>query len=118
MNGNEKLGHLGFKEEARGEMRLHLVFKSQRQWTDFKTNGDFMEAISNSSFDWDGYRMPRIVATENDSMNGVSMLLDIFLLILPKCLQMLELTGAQKLCEAIYKSRTRWTLQRRNHTFD
>lgn len=74
MNGNEKLSHLGFKEEARGRNAIASGFQGQRQWTDFKTNGDFMEAISNSSFDWDGYRMPRIVATENDSMNGVSML--------------------------------------------
>ena len=74
MYGNKKLNDLGFKEEARGRNAIASGFQGQRQWTDFKTNGDFMEAISNTSFDWNGMRMPRIVATENDSMNGVSML--------------------------------------------
>jgi len=37
-------------------------------------NGDFTEAILNSSFDWNGIRQPFIVATENDSLNGVAML--------------------------------------------
>ena len=31
-----------------------------------------MEAILNSSFDWNGIRAPYIVATENDSLNGAS----------------------------------------------
>ena len=79
MYGNEKLNKLGFKEEARGRNAIASGFQGQRQWTDFKTNGDFMEAISNTSFDWNGIRMPRIVATENDSMNGVSMLFGHFL---------------------------------------
>ncbi len=74
MYGNEKLNDLDFKEEARGRNAIASGFQGQRQWTDFKTNGDFMEAISNTSFDWNGMRMPRIVATENDSMNAVSML--------------------------------------------
>ena len=33
-----------------------------------------MEAILNSSFDWNGIREPFVVATENDSLNGASML--------------------------------------------
>lgn len=74
MYGNDRLSDLGFKEEARGRNAIASGFQGQRQWTDFKTNADFMEAISNTSFDWNGMRMPRIVATENDSMNGVSML--------------------------------------------
>ena len=49
-------------------------FQGQRQWTDHFPNGDFMEAILNSSFDWNGIRSPYIVATENDSLNGVVML--------------------------------------------
>src|SRR5690606_17685624 len=44
------------------------------QWTDFLPNGDFAEAILNSSFDWNGIRAPFMVATENDSLNGMSML--------------------------------------------
>jgi L-fucose isomerase len=34
-----------------------------------------MEAILNSSFDWNGIRAPYVFATENDSLNGASMLL-------------------------------------------
>jgi L-fucose/D-arabinose isomerase len=49
-------------------------FQGQRQWTDHMPNGDFTEAILNSSFDWNGTRQPFIVATENDSLNGVAML--------------------------------------------
>jgi L-fucose isomerase len=49
-------------------------FQGQRQWTDFLPNGDFPEAILNSSFDWNGIRAPYMVATENDSLNGISML--------------------------------------------
>ena len=33
-----------------------------------------MEAILNSSFDWNGIRAPYMVATENDSLNGATML--------------------------------------------
>ena len=74
MYGNDKLDELGFKEEARGHNAILSGFQGQRHWTDFEANGDFMEAISNSSFDWSGIRMPRLMATENDSLNGVPML--------------------------------------------
>lgn len=55
-------------------MALLAGFQGQRQWTDFYPNGDFTEAILNSSFDWNGIRAPYILATENDALNGVSML--------------------------------------------
>jgi L-fucose isomerase len=74
MLGNAKLGELGFGEEALGHNTILAGFQGQRQWTDFLPNGDFMEAILNSSFDWDGPRAPYVVATENDSLNGASML--------------------------------------------
>lgn len=74
MTGNEKLRAMGFGEEALGHHALVSGFQGQRQWTDFKPNGDFSEAILNSSFDWNGIRAPFTVATENDSLNGVSML--------------------------------------------
>jgi len=74
MHGNCKLDEMGFKEEARGHNAILAGFQGQRQWTDAYTNGDFLEAISNSSFDWNGTRMPRLLATENDSLNGVAML--------------------------------------------
>ncbi|GGD97899.1 L-fucose isomerase [Paenibacillus nasutitermitis] len=74
MIGNPKLAGLGFGEEAGGHNALVSGFQGQRQWTDHFPNGDFMEAILNSSFDWNGIRSPFMVATENDSLNGVNML--------------------------------------------
>jgi L-fucose isomerase len=75
MVGNPKLAEMGFGEEAVGRNALAGGFQGQRQWTDHWPNGDFMEAILNSSFDWNGPRAPHIVATENDTLNGVCMLL-------------------------------------------
>jgi len=74
MVGNPHLKKKGFGEEAFGHDALVSGFQGQRQWTDFLPNGDFSEAILNSSFDWNGIRAPYMVATENDAMNGVSML--------------------------------------------
>lgn len=74
MYGNDRLDEMGYKEEARGHNAILAGFQGQRHWTDAFANGDFMEAISNSSFDWNGIRMPRLIATENDSLNGVAML--------------------------------------------
>jgi L-fucose isomerase len=74
MVGNPRLATLGFREEAEGHNALAGGFQGQRQWTDHFPNGDFLEAILNTSFDWNGIRQPYIVATENDAMNGVSML--------------------------------------------
>jgi L-fucose isomerase len=74
MIGNSKLAELGFGEEALGHNAIFSGFQGQRQWTDHFPNGDFMEAILNSSFDWNGIREAFVVATENDSLNGVAML--------------------------------------------
>ncbi|RPI30488.1 MAG: L-fucose isomerase [Chloroflexota bacterium] len=74
MVGNPRLGDLGYGEEAMGHNALVGGFQGQRQWTDHFPNGDFMEAILNSSFDWNGIREAFTFATENDSLNGVSML--------------------------------------------
>ncbi len=74
MVGNPKLAEMGYGEEALGRNAIAAGFQGQRQWTDFMPNGDFMEAILNTSFDWNGIRQPYIVATENDALNGVSML--------------------------------------------
>ncbi|MBU0472841.1 MAG: L-fucose isomerase [Bacteroidetes bacterium] len=74
MVGNKKLEELGFGEEALGHNALASGFQGQRHWTDHYPNGDFSEAILNSSFDWNGIRQPYIVATENDSLNGASMI--------------------------------------------
>lgn len=74
MIGNPRLAELGFGEEALGHHALMSGFQGQRQWTDHFPNGDFMETILNSSFDWNGIRSPYIVATENDMLNAVVML--------------------------------------------
>ena len=74
MQGNPKLRALGFLEEALGHNAIAGGFQGQRQWTDFLPNGDFAEAISNSSFDWTGRREPMVVATENDACNATVML--------------------------------------------
>ena len=74
MTGNPKLAEAGFGEEALGRNAVMSGFQGQRMWTDFMPNGDFLEAILNSSFDWNGIREPYIVATENDGLNGVCMM--------------------------------------------
>ncbi len=74
MIGNKRLTELGFIEEAEGHNAIAAGFQGQRQWTDHFPNGDFMESILNSSFDWNGLREAFVFATENDSLNGSSML--------------------------------------------
>ena len=74
MQGNPELEKNGFKEEAIGHDAILAGFQGQRQWTDFLPNGDFSEALLNSSFDWNGIREAYVLATENDACNGVAML--------------------------------------------
>ena len=73
MNGNHNLPK-GCEEEAVGHSAIAAGFQGQRQWTDFYPNGDFAEAMLNTSFDWNGAREPYILATENDVLNGFGML--------------------------------------------
>ena len=74
MVGNDRLAELGYGEEAHGRNAICGGFQGQRQWTDFYPNGDFMEAILTTSFDWNGKRAPYQFATENDALNAVTML--------------------------------------------
>ena len=74
MVGNPDLRRKGLDEEALGHNAILAGFQGQRHWTDHMPNGDFLETILNSSFDWNGIRQPYLVATENDSLNGVAML--------------------------------------------
>jgi L-fucose isomerase len=74
MIGNPVLADLGFGEEALGHNAMAGGFQGQRQFTDHFPNGDFMETMLNSSFDWNGLREPFVFATENDSLNGAAML--------------------------------------------
>lgn len=74
MVGNPKLAEMGLGEQAQGHYAIAAGFQGQRQWTDHFPNGDFMEAVLNTSFDWNGKRAPYILATENDALNGAGML--------------------------------------------
>lgn len=73
--GNPVLDSLGWHEEALGRNAVAGGFQGQRQWTDWLPNADFTEAILASTFDWNGAKMPTPFATENDVLNGISMLL-------------------------------------------
>ena len=73
MIGNPRLAKLGFAEEALGHNAILAGFQGQRHWTDHYPNGDFLEAILSSSFDWNGIREPYLMATENDCLNGIGM---------------------------------------------
>lgn len=74
MRGNDKLTEMGFAEEGCGHNAIVGGFQGQRQWTDFRIDGDFSEAMLNTSFDWNGIRQPYPFATENDTLNGITML--------------------------------------------
>ena len=75
MLGNPKLNDIGRYEEARGRNAILGGFQGQRMWTDWLPNGDFTESILNTSFDWNGKKEPFVLATENDTLNGMSMLI-------------------------------------------
>lgn len=75
MFGNKKLDEMGWHEEALGKNAIGGGFQGQRNWTDWLPNADFSEAILASTFDWNGTKMPTPFATENDTLNGVSMIL-------------------------------------------
>lgn len=74
MLGNPKLKEMGFKEESNGRNCIAGGFQGQRMWSDWQPNGDFTEAILNTTFDWNGPKQPITFATENDTLNAVSML--------------------------------------------
>ncbi|MCQ2162215.1 MAG: L-fucose isomerase [Bacteroidales bacterium] len=74
MEGNPKLLEMGYKEEALGHNAICAGVQGQRQWTDYKPNFDFPESLMCSSYDWNGIREAKVLATENDFLNGISML--------------------------------------------
>ncbi len=76
MLGNDKLNDIGRHEEALGRNAVFGGFQGQRMWTDYKPNGDFTEAILNSTFDWNGKKAPIVLATESDNCNGIAMLFE------------------------------------------
>ena len=74
MEGNPRLAELGYVEEAGGHNAIAAGFQGQRQWTDCRPNGDIMETLLNTTFDWNGKRQEVVFATEGDACNGLSML--------------------------------------------
>ena len=74
MQGSDRLLQMGYKEEAIGHNAIAAGVQGQRQWTDYKPNFDFPESLMCTSFDWNGPREAYTLATENDSLNGISML--------------------------------------------
>ena len=74
MQGSERLLEMGYKEEAIGHNAIAAGVQGQRQWTDYKPNFDFPESMMCTSFDWNGPREAYTLATENDFLNGMSML--------------------------------------------
>lgn len=74
LHGNEKLAQMGWREEALGRNAVCGGFQGQRMWTDWLPNADFTESILASSFDWYGKKAPFPFATENDTLNGISMM--------------------------------------------
>lgn len=75
MYGNKKLDEMGWHEEALGKNAIAGGFQGQRNWTDWLPNGDFTESVMASTFNWNGTKAPTPFATENDTLNGVSMML-------------------------------------------
>jgi L-fucose isomerase len=76
MLGNPKLDEMGFHEEALGKNAILAGFQGQRQWTDWKPNGDYIETMMNTSFDYNGKKQQHLLATEGDNCNGMGMLLE------------------------------------------
>ena len=74
MFGNKRLLEMGYKEESLGHNAIVGGVQGQRQWTDYKPNFDFPESLMCTSFDWNGIREAYVMATENDFLNGISML--------------------------------------------
>ena len=73
MGGNQNLPD-AFEEEKVGHNAIAGGFQGQRQWTDHWPNCDYPEAFLSSTFDYEGAREPYTLATENDVLNGISML--------------------------------------------
>ena len=79
MHGNPLLAKMGYYEESLGKNAISGGFQGQRNWTDWLPNADFAESILASSFDWNGKKAPIAFATENDTLNGLTMLLQTLL---------------------------------------
>lgn len=99
--GNPKLDELGWHEEALGKNAVAGGFQGQRNWTDWLPNADFSEAIMASTFDWNGPKRPTPFATENDTLNGVSMLLGTLVSGTAPCFHDVRTYWSPKACERV-----------------
>lgn len=99
--GNPKLDELGWHEEALGRNAVAGGFQGQRQWTDWLPNADFTEAIMASTFDWNGPKRPTPFATENDTMNGVAMMLGTLVTNTAPCFHDVRTYWSPEACERV-----------------
>ncbi len=99
--GNKKLDEMGWHEEALGKNAIAGGFQGQRQWTDWLPNADFTEAIMASSFDWYGPKAPTPFATENDTLNGVAMILGNLVSNTAPCFHDVRTYWSPKACERV-----------------
>lgn len=101
MFGNDKLKELGWYEESLGRNAIAGGFQGQRMWTDWLPNGDFMEAIMASTFNWNGKKQPVAFATENDTLNGVAMLLGTLITNSAPCFHDVRTYWSPEACERV-----------------
>jgi L-fucose isomerase len=99
--GNPRLAELGWGEEALGKNAIAGGFQGQRHWNDWLPNGDFSEAIMASSFDWNGTKAPSAFATENDTLNGISMLLGTLVSNTAPCFHDVRTYWSPEACERV-----------------
>ena len=99
--GNKKLDELGWHEEALGKNAVAGGFQGQRQWTDWLPNADFTEAIMASTFDWNGKKAPTPFATENDTLNGVAMMLGTLVTGTAPCFHDVRTYWSPEACERV-----------------
>lgn len=105
--GNEKLSNMGWHEEALGRNAIAGGFQGQRQWTDWLPNADFTESILASTFDWNGPKAPTAFATENDTCNGISMLLGTLISGTAPCFHDVRTYWSPEACERVTGLRPR-----------
>lgn len=99
--GNKKLDEMGWHEESLGKNAVAAGFQGQRNWTDWLPNADFTESIMASSFDWNGPKMPTPFATENDTLNGVAMMLGSFIANSAPCFHDVRTYWSPEACERV-----------------
>lgn len=99
--GNKKLDEMGWHEEALGKNALAAGFQGQRNWTDWLPNADFTEAIMASTFDWNGKKAPTPFATENDTLNGVAMMLGTLVSRTAPCFHDVRTYWSPEACERV-----------------